>query len=181
MSEPSTLRVVERHFQNMVGTPAKGDAPSESGDWNTELAYLQVGQRYRIAPAGQYPVQQFMLLFTNGRSMEVKYAYITERFFSPVAGDQGLNEMIFRIRDCLQVTVTGFNLTRLNDDLVLQRVVDLGAVSHLHAQAALKSDPHLPVICGLRYEYGLMDMHHGVWKRGNGHWSEEEQRWIGQV
>ncbi len=178
MNEP--LNVVDSHFQDLLNPSQQRSSDSSATNVERigELGFMQIGQRYRIAPAGQFPVQQFMLLLTNGSSMEVKYSNITERLFTRASEDNGLNEMTIRVRDFMQITISGFNLARLNDDMVIQRVVDVGAVNELQATAALKEDRQMPVISRVSIEYGMMDMQNGIWTRGNGQWSDREQRWI---
>lgn len=144
----------------------------------SEDRYRQIGQKYRTVPSAQGPLLGMMLLLTNGDMVELKYAYITERFFIRHDTKEAKNLIVIRVRDSMQIKIAGYNLARLNEDLLRQVVLDIGAVSELAAAAALKANPNMPVISSVTIEYGRMDMENGMWMPGGGSWSDVEQRWV---
>lgn len=168
--------ILETHFQELL-QPSRVHSDN-AADVSGELGHLQVGMDYRVLPTGRYPVLQFLLLFPNGNAIEVKYSHITERFFYPVGNRFDGNELVVRVRDMQQIMIHGYNLGRLNEDLLVQRVVEIGSVTLIQAQAMLKQKPATPVVTGIRLEYGMMDMQNGVWTKGEGRWSDQQQCWI---
>lgn len=173
MSQAS--RIVEQRHQELLQS---GKETVEQHDSGKEERYRQVGQKYRAVSSSQAPLLGFMVLLTNGNTLEVKYAYITERFLVRHDVKEGKNLIVIRVRDSLQIRVAGYNLAQLNEDFLRQAVLDVGSISELQAASAMKEDPAQPIIRTIRIEHGRMDMENGVWMPGRGSWSDAEQRWI---
>ncbi len=172
MNEPTSM--AETSFQHRlkpnthIEEPANDQKPQRS----------QVGLNYRIAPMRQCPVLQFMLVLSNGNAKEIKYSNITDRDFIRQSDKYQANAIVMVVRDSMRVSVSGFCLERLNDDLLMQRVIDLGAVTMLEAEAAIKDKHEQPIITNVKYEHGRWDVENGIWLPGNGQWSDEQQQWI---
>ena len=173
----SATRIVQDRHQELLR--ASESVFDEGGE--QERRYRQVGQKYRTVPSAQGPLLAFLIVLTNGNTLEIKYAYITERIFIRSDVKEQRNVILIRVRDAMQIKIVGYNLANLNEDLLRQVVLDAGAVSELEAAAALKADRSTTVISKIQIEYGRMDMDNGTWMTGGGAWSDIEQRWIPSV
>lgn len=171
----TATRIVEqRHKELLEASEGAVDLSNAS----SEDRYRQVGQYYRSIPSAQAPLLAFHIRFTNGNTIEVKYAYVTDRIFFQHDTKEAKNLVVIRVRDSMQIKVAGMNLMQLNEDLLRQSVLDIGSVTELQAAAALKSDRSQPVITSIRLEHGRMDVENGLWMPGSGEWSDKEQQWI---
>ena len=168
--------ITRKKYQELVNAaPPSGDEADQEPVYEPE--YMWRGHRFRVVTARQAPLIQFRLVVSPQERFQIKYPFITVQWFDLQNAD-GENEIVMIVRDSTRITISGFNLTELDDALLLQRVVEIQSVSELQAEAALRHKSEACVITQIRVEYGRFDAENHRWLPGNGRWCDKERRWI---
>lgn len=177
MSDADTI--TKSKFQEKILGKLPHDS-SEPTDAIHEAEYMWLGQRFRVVPMRQTPVMQFRVTLSAEERMQIKYAFVTHQLFHRQNSEKQ-NEISIIIRDSMRVTLAGFNLSVLDDALLMQRVIEIQSVPMMQAQASLHEKPDTPVIVDVRLEYGRFDVENRQWLPGNGFWCEREKRWVPRI
>ncbi len=152
-------------FQQLVN-PLPPGADPDVDDNGLDADYMWRGRRFRVVPMGQAPLLQFRLTVNAQESLQIKYAYITFQSMTRQNPD-GRNEIVIVVRDSMRIRLCGFNLQELDDALLMQRVLEIQAVSLLQAEAALKQSGDVAAITEVHVEHGRFDVENRRWMLGS--------------